>query len=127
MCTALKQSVLKTIRLKKTIDLRPFSKVSIFIEHYIKLNTNLVSLEDRQTYGAIRNESLFFVRARKKNLCANDALFRYFHKYYSRHKYNHFKEHSVGLLELNYLQRGKTIVVECTEEKPQNLETPSMH
>ena len=60
---------------EKKIDLRPFSKVSIFIEHYIKLNTNLVSLEDRQTYGAIRNESLFFMRARKKNLCANDALF----------------------------------------------------
>ena len=51
----------------------------------------------------------------------------HFHKYYSRDKYNHFKEHSVGLLEQNYLQRGKTIVVECTEEKPQNLETPSMH
>ena len=88
---------------------------------------NLVSLGDRQTYGAIHNESLFLMRARKKNLFANDALFRYFHKYYSRHKYNHFKEHSVGLLEQNYLQRGKTIVVECTEEKPQNLETPSMH
>ena len=96
-------------------------------EHYIKLNMNLVSLRDRQTYGAIHNESLFFMRDRKKNLFANDALFWYFHKYYSRDKYNHFKEHSVGLLELNYLQRGKTIVVECTEEKPQNLETPSMH
>ena len=36
---------------------------------------NLVSLDDRQTYGAIRNESLFFMCARKKNLFANDALF----------------------------------------------------
>ena len=58
---------------------------------------NLVSLGDRQTYGAIHNESLFLMRARKKNLFANDALFWYFHKYYSRDKYNHFKEHSVGL------------------------------
>ena len=36
---------------------------------------NLVSLRDRQTYGAIHNESLFFMRDRKKNLFANDALF----------------------------------------------------
>ena len=40
MCTAHKESVLKTIRLKKTIDLRPFSKVSIFIDVFGRFSMN---------------------------------------------------------------------------------------